>query len=169
MRVVGIALIGFSEHFISIIVDPLHMSKEDCIFCKIVKREIPASIIFEDDVCMAFMDVFPVREGHCLLIPKDHYTNMLDVDPLVAERLGRKLSELTKRVHEIYKPIGLLNVAANGPEAGQEVPHLHFHVIPRGKGDQFGFRFPDGYRDEMASREELDRIADRLSKVLDQA
>ncbi|MCK5240468.1 MAG: HIT family protein [Candidatus Thorarchaeota archaeon] len=145
------------------------MSKEDCIFCKIVKREIPASIIFEDDVCMAFMDVFPVREGHCLLIPKDHYTNMLDVDPLVAERLGRKLSELTKRVHEIYKPIGLLNVAANGPEAGQEVPHLHFHVIPRGKGDQFGFRFPDGYRDEMASREELDRIADRLSKVLDQA
>ncbi|MDF1539444.1 MAG: HIT family protein [Candidatus Thorarchaeota archaeon] len=138
------------------------MTKEDCIFCKIVKGDIPASIIFEDDVCMAFMDVFPVREGHCLLIPKEHFTNMLDVSSEVAAHLGVKIAELTRRVHTVYKPVGVLNTVANGPDAGQEIPHLHFHAIPRAKGDEFGFRFPKDYRNQMASREELDKVAVRL-------
>ncbi|MFW9953179.1 MAG: HIT family protein [Candidatus Thorarchaeota archaeon] len=142
------------------------MSGQDCIFCKIIRGEIPSSVIFEDDMCMAFMDVFPIREGHCLLVPKQHFTNMLDVDPKVAERLGQKLSELSRMVYNVYKPAGILNIAANGPDAGQEVPHLHFHVIPKKKGEPFGFRFPPGYRDEMASREELNRIAGNLSKSL---
>ena len=110
---------------------------------------IPASIIFEDDICMAFMDVFPIKEGHCLLIPKEHFTNMLDVDLDVAAHMNRRLAELTRRVYEVYKPVGIMNIAANGPEAGQEVPHLHFHVIPRNKSDGFGFRFPDGYREKI--------------------
>ena len=132
---------------------------DDCIFCKIVKGEIPASIIFEDNVCMAFMDVFPIKEGHCLLIPKTHYVNMLDVDPDVAAHMNRRLIDLTRRVHKLYEPVGIMNVVANGPEAGQEVPHLHFHVIPRNHTDDFGFRFPEGYREKMESRDELERVA----------
>lgn len=138
------------------------MTKEDCIFCKIVKGEIPASIIFEDEICIAFMDVFPIREGHSLLIPKKHYANMLDIPSDIAAHLGIKIAELTKKVHNVFKPIGILNTVANGPEAGQEVPHLHFHAIPRAKGDDFGFRFPKNYRNEMASREDLDEIASRI-------
>ena len=134
----------------------------DCIFCKIVKGDIPASIIFEDDICMAFMDVFPIKEGHCLLIPKEHFTNMLDVDLDVAAHMNRRLAELTRRVYEVYKPVGIMNIAANGPEAGQEVPHLHFHVIPRNKSDGFGFRFPDDYREKMAERDDLNRVATRI-------
>ena len=132
---------------------------DDCIFCKIVNGEIPASIIFEDDVCMAFMDVFPIKEGHCLLIPKTHFVNMFDVDPDVAAHMNRRLVELTRMVHNLYAPVGIMNVVANGSEAGQEVPHLHFHVIPRNHTDDFGFRFPQGYREEMQSRDELDRVA----------
>jgi len=141
------------------------MTKEDCTFCKIVCGEIPASVIFEDEVCMAFMDVFPVNEGHCLLIPKDHFENMLDVDPDVASHLAERLCELTKRVYRIYAPTGIINAIANGSAAGQEIPHLHIHVIPRKAGDEFGFRFPEGYRDEMASREHLDETAEKLRNV----
>lgn len=134
-------------------------AEKDCIFCKIVAGEIPASVIFEDDKVMAFMDIFPVREGHCLVIPKKHYVNMFDVDFDVLAHLSKKLAELARKVNALLQPDGILTAAANGPGAGQDVPHLHFHVIPRNKGDAFGFRFPDGYRDQMAPREKLDELA----------
>ncbi len=138
--------------------------EEDCIFCKIVRGEIPASVVFEDEQCMAFMDIFPVGQGHCLLIPKEHHTNMLDVDLGLAAHLGRRLAELTRAVHKTFSPDGVLNVVANGPGAGQEVPHLHIHIIPRNHGADFGFRFPEGYRDSMAPRDELDRLAASIRK-----
>ncbi len=137
-------------------------NSENCIFCKIVKGEIPASVIFEDDQCMAFMDIFPVSKGHCLLIPKEHYVNMMDVDLDVLAHLSKKLAELTRKVHKVLRPDGILNSVANGKGAGQEVPHLHFHIIPRNVGDPFGFRFPPDYRESMAPREELDSLAEKF-------
>ncbi|MHA1934746.1 MAG: HIT family protein [Candidatus Thorarchaeota archaeon] len=139
---------------------------DDCVFCKIVRGEIPSSVIFEDDVCMAFMDVFPISEGHCLVIPKQHFVNMLDVDSEVVAHLARRVTELDRKVHKVFGQIGILNAVANGPEAGQEVPHLHFHVIPRSKGDGIGFRFPEGHREKMESRDELDRIATLIRDAL---
>ncbi len=131
----------------------------DCVFCKIVNGEMPASLIFEDDISMAFMDIFPVTKGHCLLIPKEHYVNLFDIDLELFAQLSKRLAELTRKVNTALGPEGVLNAAANGPGAGQEVFHLHFHVIPRNSGDAFGFKFPPGYRDEMAPRDELDSIA----------
>jgi len=138
------------------------MSSDDCIFCKIVRREIPSSVIFEDDICMAFLDVFPVNTGHSLLIPKKHYVNLLDVDSDVVAHIARKLIDLTRGVKNATGEEGVLIVAANGAGAGQEVPHLHFHAIPRSKGANFGFRFPPDYRDEMANRTELDEISKKI-------
>ncbi len=135
---------------------------DDCIFCKIVKGEIPASVVFEDDICLAFMDIFPVNKGHCLLIPKEHFENLLDVDPEIVAHLGKRIADLTRRIDSVLKPDGILNAVANGVGAGQEVPHLHFHAIPRNKGDPFGFKFPEGYRESMAPREELDALAEKL-------
>ncbi len=140
-------------------------NSEDCIFCKIVRGEIPSSKIFEDEICMAFMDVFPVREGHSLLIPKEHYQNLLDVEKDVAAHLARRLVDLTRKVNKVIEPDGILTSAANGKGAGQEIPHLHFHVIPRNHGDDFGFRFPEGYRSEMADRDRLDKIASEINKA----
>jgi histidine triad (HIT) family protein len=142
------------------------MSSEDCLFCKIVRGEVPSSLIFEDDVCMAFMDVFPIATGHCLLIPKQHFVNLLDVDGDVLAHMSRKLSELTKAVLKATGAEGVLNVVANGEVAGQEIAHLHFHSIPRSKGDSFGFKFPNGYREAMTPRDELDRVSDLISKSL---
>lgn len=138
------------------------MSEESCIFCKIVRGEIPASIIFEDDICMAFMDAFPINEGHSLLIPKKHFVNMFDVDEDVVAHLARRLVDLTKRVKKATGEEGVLNTVANGVGAGQDVPHLHFHAIPRSKGSPFGFRFPPGYRDSMADRVDLDNMAKKI-------
>jgi histidine triad (HIT) family protein len=138
------------------------MSEENCIFCKIVRGEMPASIIFEDDICMAFMDVFPVSEGHSLLIPKQHFTNMIDVDDDVVSHMAKRLADLTRRVKKATGEEGVLNTVANGEGAGQDVPHLHFHAIPRSKGSPFGFRFPPDYRNEMADRDSLELMAKKI-------
>ena len=135
------------------------MTSEDCIFCKIVRGEIPSSVVFEDDICMAFMDVFPISPGHCLLVPKKHYVNLMDVDPDVVAHMARRLTELTRGVKAASGAEGVLTVAANGVGAGQEVPHLHFHSIPRSSGSNFGFHFPPDYRESMADRKELESMA----------
>ncbi|MGQ4910789.1 MAG: HIT family protein [Candidatus Thorarchaeota archaeon] len=137
---------------------------EDCIFCKIVKGEIPSSVVFEDDICMAFLDVFPIREGHSLLIPKKHFENLLDADPDVVAHMAKRLIELTRGVKVATGAEGVMNAVANGEGAGQEIPHLHFHVIPRSSGDAFGFRFPPGYRESMAKREDLDKMAQKIAE-----
>jgi histidine triad (HIT) family protein len=142
------------------------MSPDDCIFCKIVRGEVPSSVIFEDDICMAFMDAFPIREGHCLLIPKQHFHNLLDVDYDVLRHMSIKLVELTKAVLKATKAGGVLNSVANGEGAGQDVPHLHFHAIPRSIGDPFGFKFPPGYRESMTPRDELDRVSKMIQSEL---
>jgi histidine triad (HIT) family protein len=139
--------------------------KEECIFCKIVQGEIPSSVIFEDELSLAFMDIYPVSKGHCLLIPKQHFTNLFDVDLDVVSHLAKRLAELARKVNSVIKPDGLITAAANGTGAGQDVMHLHFHCIPRNHGDEFGFRFPEGYRTEMAPREELERLAKSISEA----
>jgi histidine triad (HIT) family protein len=140
-------------------------TREDCIFCKIVNGQIPASVILEDEYCLAFMDIFPVKEGHCLLIPKKHYENLLDVDLSLLAKMSSRLAELTRKVNKALKPDGILTAAANGIGAGQDVPHLHFHIIPRDSGDEFGFHFPKGYREKQADRSELDQVASRIKKA----
>lgn len=142
------------------------MSSDDCIFCKIVRGEIPSSVIFEDDVCMAFLDAFPINKGHSLLIPKKHYVNLLDVDPEVVAHLARRLIDLTRGVKNATGEEGVMTVVANGSRAGQEVPHLHFHSIPRSKGANFGFRFPPDYRESMADRTELDEISKKIRNAI---
>ena len=123
---------------------------------------MPASVIFEDEHSIAFMDAFPINEGHCLLIPKKHYVNMFDVDPDVVAHLAKNLVDLTKRVHKATGAEGVLNIVANGEGAGQDVFHLHFHAIPRNKNSPFGFKFPSDYRNTMAPREDLDRMAESI-------
>lgn len=138
------------------------MSDENCIFCKIIRGEVPASIIIEDEHSIAFMDAFPINEGHCLLIPKKHYVNMFDVHPDVVVHLAKNLVDLTKRVQKATGAEGVLNIVTNGEGAGQDVFHLHFHAIPRNKNSPFGFKFPPDYKNTMAPREDLDRMAESI-------
>ena len=107
----------------------------DCIFCKIVAGEIPADKVYEDEHYLAFLDIAPISLGHTLVIPKDHHPTLLDTPDeilkgciVVVKKVG---SAVIKAVNASAFSLGV----GNGKEAGQEVFHLHFHVIPRFSGD----------------------------------
>ena len=132
-----------------------------CVFCDIVAGVGSASVAYEDADAMAILDLFPIHEGHTLVIPKPHVVD-LSACPLdlaghlfgVAARLGPKLVEVTGAD-------GFNVWTANGRAAGQEVMHLHLHVLPRFDDDTFGLRFPQSYP-KRAEREALDALAGRI-------
>jgi|TARA_B110000014_G_scaffold9322_1_gene6460 histidine triad (HIT) family protein len=108
----------------------------DCIFCKIVSKEIPTKILVETDSCLGFLDAFPLAKGHALVIPKNHYEKI--------QNMPKELNiELFTMVHELISKIDSLTGSTlvaihNGKESGQEIPHVHVHIIPRSKTDSAG-------------------------------
>lgn len=109
--------------------------EEDCIFCKIVKGEIPSEKIWEDEDFIAFSDVHPVAEGHTLVIPKKHFENLIGVDKENSETFIQAIQEVGKILIDKYDSDGFNAVLNNGKSAGQVVEHVHFHLLPRKEGD----------------------------------
>ena len=106
---------------------------DDCIFCKIVHGEIPSEKVWEDEMFLAVLDVNPVGEGHTLVIPKKHFRNLLDMDSSLnyISALQKTAQVLMKK----YNSNGFNIILNNGKSAGQIVGHVHFHILPRRKGD----------------------------------
>lgn len=107
----------------------------DCIFCKIVAGHIPSFKLFEDDRVLSFMDINPFNDGHCLVIVKDHAETLFEADPADLQAAIATTQRIARAVQEAMAPDGLNIVQANGPAAGQTVPHYHMHVFPRRSGD----------------------------------
>ncbi|PKM91511.1 HIT family protein [Candidatus Falkowbacteria bacterium HGW-Falkowbacteria-1] len=130
---------------------------KDCIFCKIVKGEIPSVEIFQDKVAKVFLNINPASKGHLLIIPKEHFENILDCpDEILSHliKISKKMAQLVK------EKLGAdaVNIANNsGKEAGQEVFHLHFHVVPRYKDDGMKLDFI-GKKDLKDDLEEIRKI-----------
>jgi histidine triad (HIT) family protein len=108
----------------------------DCIFCKISKGEIPTKIITETEHSIAFLDAFPLTKGHTLVIPKNHHKKIQDMSSV-------ENSDLFSTVHQIISKVDSLTGATlvavhNGKEAGQEIPHVHVHLVPRSENDSGG-------------------------------
>ncbi|RLG56699.1 MAG: HIT family protein [Candidatus Hydrothermarchaeota archaeon] len=102
-----------------------------CIFCKIVNKEIPAKIIYEDDEIMAFLDINPRNEGHTLVIPKKHYDNLLEAPDNTLAEMMRVAKLLCQRMKNKLNAKGF-NIVINVEKvAGQEINHLHLHIVPR--------------------------------------
>ena len=117
---------------------------DDCIFCKIVAGEIPATKVFEDQACVAFLDIGPLADGHVLVISKTHAAML---DEMTAEDAGamlRNLPALSKAVRAATGCDGINILQNNGTVAHQVVMHVHFHIIPRTAGDAFCFNWPAG-------------------------
>lgn len=103
----------------------------DCIFCKIVAGEIPASKVYDDDHFLAFLDISQVTPGHTLVIPKKHARNLLEMTPDETAALFNIVSRVTKKVESATQPQGM-NIISNMEEiAGQSVFHTHVHILPR--------------------------------------
>jgi histidine triad (HIT) family protein len=107
---------------------------EDCIFCKIVKGEIPCDKVYEDEIVFAFLDMNPVNIGHTLILPKKHFENIFDIE----ENTLAHIIKIAKKISIALKKVGVdgVNISINnGGAAGQVVFHSHTHVIPRLKED----------------------------------
>jgi len=134
----------------------------DCIFCKIVAGEVPSARVYEDPDRLAFMDINPIRPGHLLLIPKRHYERLTDLPEDEAAELGRLLPRLARAVVKAANADGFNIFQTNGACAGQVVPHLHFHLIPRHENDGYTFRWRPGSYAEGELEAWRTRIADAL-------
>ena len=107
----------------------------DCIFCKILKGEIPSFKLFEDDQTFAFMDINPAHPGHLLVIPKYHAPNIFEIPPQWLSVSMATAQKLAVAVQNTLAPDGINIVQANGEGAAQSVQHFHVHVLPRTNGD----------------------------------
>lgn len=105
------------------------------IFTRIIAGEIPGAFVFQDDAWVALLDIRPVNPGHCLLIPRHEAAYLADLPPAVLASLGGHVARLTRTVKSATGAPAVNVVVNDGPEAGQEVPHCHLHVIPRHAGD----------------------------------
>jgi len=113
----------------------------NCIFCKIVAGEVPCFKLFEDAETLAFMDINPAHDGHCLAIPKAHHPNIFEIAPEAVSAAARTAARLARAVNAAVASDGLSVMQANGPGAGQSVGHFHFHLIPRRTGDELLFNW----------------------------
>jgi len=112
------------------------MNNDNCIFCKIVRNEIEAVTIYEDEEFKVFLDAFPATKGHVLIIPKEHVANIFELEEEKAGRLFRIATKVAKTLKEELDIEGLNLVQNNGEMAGQTVFHFHLHLIPRYKDDK---------------------------------
>ena len=107
----------------------------ETIFTKIEKGEIPSTKVFEDDICFVIMDINPVKKGHCLVISRKPYPNMSSCPDDVLSHLLSVAKRVEARQREVLGNQGSNIIINNDPASGQEVPHIHVHVIPRFDGD----------------------------------
>ena len=137
-------------------------SDNNCLFCHIVAGDIPAEKVYEDEKTLAFLDINPVNKGHTLVIPKKHTENALTIDTDTFLSVMRTVHLLLPAVTEGMEAAGV-NVGINNlPAAGQEVFHLHVHIMPRFEGD--GYRLWSGT--PYTAQEEMQAVAERIRKRL---
>lgn len=136
------------------------MTGADCVFCRILARETPASFVYEDDDVVGFLDLYPVHAGHTLIVPRRHATDLLECPDDLAGRLFAASARVAAAVVKATGAAGFNVWTANGSAAGQTVFHLHLHIMPRFADDQFALRFPIPRHE--ASRGELEAMAARI-------
>ena len=138
----------------------------ECIFCSIVRGSAPAVKVYESEDVLVFMDKQPITRGHMLAIPKRHSELLTEVDDALVGQMfntAKKMGLALKKCKLGAK--GVNYIVADGAEAGQEVFHVHIHIVPRYRGDGFGFRMPPRYEEETGLKE-LEKAAAKIAKVL---
>jgi len=139
---------------------------KDCVFCKIVDGTFTSSKVFEDNDILAFMDIQPVNVGHVLIIPKKHIEKATDLNESLAGKIFALAGKINKAIMKSeIKSEGVNYFLADGEAAGQEVFHVHLHIIPRFRKDGFGLYFPAGYKNKHEIAE-LDKAANKIIAVL---
>ena len=133
------------------------------IFAKILRGELPAVKVHEDDKTLAFMDLFPQSRGHTLVIPKIEAVTLLDCPQAALSNLILATQRIAKAVDKALNPAGIQVAQLNRPGAGQSVPHVHFHIVPRYTGEVLKVHFAAGNK---ADEKQLAEIAAKIKAAL---
>lgn len=137
------------------------MNDENCIFCKIVKGELPSFKLYEDDSVVSFLTIAPINEGHALVVPKSHYQDFFDTPESELQKIisvGQKVSSAIKKA---VNCTGINIVQNNGKSAGQEIMHYHLHIIPRFEEDGF-----EQWHGKQKAPEEIKIVAEKIKSTL---
>lgn len=134
------------------------MKKEDCIFCKILRGEIPSNTIYEDELFRVILDVSPATKGHALIIPKEHYANVFELPDEVASKVFVLAKKLAAHLTEQLGCQGMNLLQNNGEAAGQTVHHFHLHLIPRYEQGKNILTWSH----ESFTQEEMEKLRDQL-------
>src|SRR5438105_7087850 len=130
----------------------------ECVFCRIVAGQIPATRVYEDEATVAFMDIGQVNPGHVLVALKAHAENLYALDDVQAGALLCAAARVARAVRDAFEPDGLSVYQANGKAAGQTVFHYHMHLVPRHQGDGMGLTWPV----KNPPREKLEEYAAKI-------
>lgn len=134
----------------------------DCIFCKIIAGEIPATKVYEDSEFLAFLDLYPVNIGHTLIVPKKHFENIHDLPDDILIKMSLVVKKVSGAVKDGVNADGINVTSNNGTHAGQVIFHSHTHIIPRFAGDGFPmWRGARGYNEG-----EMEMTAEKISEKL---
>jgi histidine triad (HIT) family protein len=133
----------------------------DCIFCKIIKGEIPAEKVFEDENFLAFLDITPVNPGHVLLIPKKHFENLYDLPNEVLSQAAPLIKKIALAIKQGVAAEGINLGMNNEKAAGQLVPHAHFHIMPRFSNDNHILWHGQPYAEG-----EIKKVGEKIKKFL---
>ena len=136
------------------------MNDETCVFCRIAHKQAAASVVYEDESVLAFLDIQPLNEGHTLIIPKDHYATVFDIPEELIARVHKIVKQVAVAVKEATQADGISIIQQNGKAADQDIFHLHVHVIPRFEGQKLT-RFRELAE---ANREKLDQVAANIKR-----
>jgi histidine triad (HIT) family protein len=142
------------------------MQDPNCVFCKIIAGEIPAKVIMQNEKAMALLDAFPLASGHSLVIPKSHYAKVQQMSEQDAMAMFEIVWKLTGAI-ETGSQVNASTIAIhNGNEAGQEVPHVHAHIVPRKRGDGAGAIHSMFKIKPKLSPQEMDSLRERIASNL---
>ncbi len=134
------------------------MKDENCIFCKLANGEIPTATLYEDDDFRVILDTGPASKGHALILPREHYKNLYELDDEIAAKTLVLAKKMITKLTDVLECDGYNIVQNNGETAGQTVFHFHVHLIPRYKGDTVGLGWKMGELTEEDKEEILSKL-----------
>jgi histidine triad (HIT) family protein len=138
------------------------MFDENCIFCQIVAKQAPSSILYEDATVIAFLDIRPLNMGHTLVIPKEHFVDIFDTPDKVLAAVHVASKQLAAAVKKATNADGISIIQQSGKAAGQDIFHIHVHVVPRFEGQ----KLPSFHELKLVDRAELDVMAAKIKAYL---
>jgi histidine triad (HIT) family protein len=138
------------------------MNDNSCVFCKIVRKQAPASVIYEDESVMAFLDIRPLNMGHTLVIPKEHCETIYEIPDELIGRIHKIVKRTALAIKRATEADGITVIQQNERAAGQEIFHLHVHVVPRYEGQ----KLPRFEEIQEVNREKLNQAAANIRQYL---